>query len=389
MTEDLATQSLGIIPTPTTLQERRQQYDDWLLTGRRVNRPMGLMTRTDEKLSPVALAEKRAKAGGEAAASLINPLPPGAVVRTDEGNTEANPSDDVRLSFGKALLAKAEGADGATAAIIANAANAILGPIVRTDAAQADDDADVDAPVNGKPGVSQPPVPPRPGSSPLNRRPSDVAKADTDEKERKATDDDEGKEPTLRQVMDAINGVTKRMDALEKGKDDDDETAVTAGPEAGLPVTLAADAARAHKESFQVQQKHDRLNKVICTPSTQDLFTAFQARADKVYSIHGMQAEAPVYKEELSAYRRRLLQPLKHMSAHFKHADLRVLAVDGAGFKVAEDSIYSAAEQEGRNPKSIPPGILREQSETRHGHTYTKFFGRPSTWMGPMMGMPR
>jgi hypothetical protein len=228
-------------------------------------------------------------------------------------------------------------------------------------------------------------VPPRPGSSPLNRHPSDVAKADTDEKERKATDDDEGKEPTLRQVMDAINGVTKRMDALEKGKDDHDDNAEVS-PASGVPATLAADAARAHKESFQVQQKHDRLSKVICTPSTQDLFTAFQARADKVYSIHGMQAEAPVYKEELSAYRRRLLQPLKHMSAHFKHADLRVLAVDGAGFKVAEDSIYSAAEQEGRNPKSIPPGILREQVETKHGHTYTKFFGRPSTWMAPMMG---
>ena len=73
------------------------------------------------------------------------------------------------------------------------------------------------------------------------------------------------------------------------------------------------------------------------------------------------------------------------MSEHFKHSDLRVLAVDPAGFRTAEDSIYAAAGAEGRNPKSVPPGVLREHSETRHGHTYTKFFGRPITWMAPMM----
>ena len=56
MTDELATQSLGI--TPATLQERRQQYDDWLLTGRRANRVMGGQNCTDEKLSPVALAER-------------------------------------------------------------------------------------------------------------------------------------------------------------------------------------------------------------------------------------------------------------------------------------------------------------------------------------------
>ena len=100
-----------------------------------------------------------------ASSSLINPLPPGAIVRTDEGGDDVNPSDDVRLGFGKALLSKAEGADAATAGIIANAANAILGPIVRID-----DGKEVDPPPNGERGGSQPMPPPKPGTSPLNRR---------------------------------------------------------------------------------------------------------------------------------------------------------------------------------------------------------------------------
>ncbi len=72
------------------------------------------------------------------AVGTFTSIPPGAVVRTDEGDDIVNPSDDVRLDFAKALLPKIEGSDPATAERLANAANAMLGPMVR-----ADDDADV------------------------------------------------------------------------------------------------------------------------------------------------------------------------------------------------------------------------------------------------------
>jgi hypothetical protein len=58
-----------------------------------------------------------------------------------------------------------------------------------------------------------------------------------------------------------------------------------------------------------------------------------------------MKADKPLHGELLNAYRRRLLTPFKHMSPAFKNADLRVLAVDPAGFNAAEATIYTDAEK--------------------------------------------
>jgi hypothetical protein len=80
-----------------------------------------------------------------------------------------------------------------------------------------------------------------------------------------------------------------------------------------------------------------------------------------------------------------LLYPLQTYSPAFKHADLRVVAVDPAGFKAAEDSILVAADAEGRNPTQIPLGFLREIKETRGGHEFTRFYGKPIAWMAPFM----
>lgn len=63
----------------------------------------------------------------------------------------------------------------------------------------------------------------------------------------------------------------------------------------------------------------------------------------------------------------------------FKHADLRIVPVDPASFKRAEDSILVAAEAEGQNPTQTPLGFLR----------YTKFYGRPKAWMPDYIGSTR
>jgi hypothetical protein len=272
-----------------------------------------------------------------------------------------------------------------------------LSPIVRT--VRADDakgkDEDVDSPINGKGGGDQPKPPPKTGSSPLNRRdPAEAGRHSADgddgheEKERKMADDEV---PSwAKQLTDAVAGVAKRLDAIEKGRgdsgnEDNPPDGPPLGPEDGIPRALAADAERVHKESFGWRKKHDLLNKITCRSDTQDLFTKFQSRADQIYGYHGMSAERPVHGEELSAYRRRLLNPFKHLSAAFKHSDLRVLAVDPQAFQTAEDTIYAAAEQEGRNPQTVPLGILREHTETKHGHLHTKFYGRPKSWMTQFM----
>jgi hypothetical protein len=155
------------------------------------------------------------------------------------------------------------------------------------------------------------------------------------------------------------------LGAARKSDDDDDDnnSEITRGPplgpEDGTPKQLAADSEKNHKESFAWRKNRDRFGNLVCRPDTQDVSTKYQAKADRVYGFHGMSADKPLHGESLISYRRRLLNPFKHMSPAFKISDLRVLAVDAAGFEAAEATIYADAESEGRNPTNVPIGILR------------------------------
>jgi hypothetical protein len=272
MSDDLATESLS--HNTVSLWERRQQYEQWLASGRHLPKPLGhaytgpCHTRTDEGPSTPILADKRAQAEAAAACGLINPLPPGAVVRTDEGDETANPSDDLRLNFAKALLPKIEGSDPETAERLTKAANAMLGPMV----ARADDakkaDEDVDSPINGETGGKQPKPPPKPGSSPLNRRADDE-----EEKPRKAPDDDDNEGDKLSEVRSLLKNLHTRLEKIEgtKKADDDDDSgsednpvnSATLGPEEGAPRDLVADDAKHRSDSLKRRTRVERIDEQI------------------------------------------------------------------------------------------------------------------------------
>lgn len=181
---DLASQSLGYTPAnKLSLSERRANYEEWKLAARRADRPMGVQTRTDEKPSPTELAAKRAQAHVEATSTLLNPLPPGAVCRTDEGDENAELSDDLRLKLAGALAKKIDGATPEQAATIAKAGNDLLAPMkARADNVKKDEDLKNTVINQGK--VKK-------GSSPG----AATAKADDEdeEKPRKVTEDDDDK----------------------------------------------------------------------------------------------------------------------------------------------------------------------------------------------------
>jgi hypothetical protein len=88
-----------------------------------------------------------------------------------------------------------------------------------------------------------------------------------------------------------------------------------------------------------------------------------------------------MYGELRDNYRRRLLTPLQRFSPTFKDADLRVAQVDPVAFDAIEKDIYKCAADAFKNPETVPLGHLREHVETRGGHIYTKFYGRPVSWM--------
>jgi hypothetical protein len=274
MSDDLATQSLGI--SKLSLWERRQQYEQWLASGRHLPRPLGhaytgpCHTRTDEGPSDPILANRRAAAERDAASTLLNPLPPGAVVRLDESSAKAEMSDDLVLGFGKIMLEKVKDADPATAAIMANAMRGMMAPMIaRADAVKKDEDLKNTV-------IGQGPV--KRGSSPG----ASTAKDDDEEKERHAPDDDDDDDKGKRkddddvkdpftQVLDAIAGLNKRMDSFEKrgkGSDDDDDDGLgetpggrgaPGGPGEGEPRDLAADDAKSRSASLKRRMRIERI----------------------------------------------------------------------------------------------------------------------------------
>jgi hypothetical protein len=88
-----------------------------------------------------------------------------------------------------------------------------------------------------------------------------------------------------------------------------------------------------------------------------------------------------MHGEQLNDYRRRLLKPYQHYSQPFAKTELKVAAVDSNTFDHIEEEIWKAAFDAVRDPSTVPLGILREEVTTKNGHTYTKFHGRPMSWM--------
>ena len=78
------------------------------------------------------MTDLRAKAEADSAGKLLNELPPGAIVRTDDGtgDSKVELTDDLRLNIAQALLPKIEGATADQAERIANLTSTILGPAI-------------------------------------------------------------------------------------------------------------------------------------------------------------------------------------------------------------------------------------------------------------------
>lgn len=370
------TPEISVEPTtPYSLLDKRQEYADWLASGRQTDRPSPLVTRHDVVETGRGLSPPNV--------GTINELPPGSIVRTDEGDGDVTEgSEDVRLRLAGALADKAKDASPEQAVLIANAGHALLAPLkVRTDDTVKADGTNVKNQVLGDDDDDD-----------------DKGKKDDDD-----DDDDDEKELTLADVMKAIDGFSKRLDKLEGGKKKGRDGSLELNEPKGKD-RKAADSDQDRLLAARVRIMRDSnairvdslfredatsayhegmngINQLPHVPETQDFFAAAQARADAVYSKLGKSAPRPMDGEKFGNYRRRLLVPLQGFCNVFKHTDLKVVAVDNASLEPVERSIYTAAADEAINPKSVPIGTLREIVESRGGHTYAKFYGNPKSWM--------
>jgi hypothetical protein len=180
-------------------------------------------------------------------------------------------------------------------------------------------------------------------------------------------------------VSDRLDSIGKRCDALEKRGD------VLAAQHED-PEPLAADDARQRDDAYRTRTAAERADNAVCDWRNEDKFADFQARCDAVASLFGQKAARPMQGESLGNFKRRSVRPWQSLSPTYASADLNVLQVaDGIAFNAAIDDVLKCARAEGQRPTRVPLGYLAERVETKGGHTITRFYDRPQSWMDQFM----
>ncbi len=204
---------------------------------------------------------------------------------------------------------------------------------------------------------------------------ADAKKRADDDKARKDSED------LMRKVADSVEGLAKRLDALENKP----ATPLPTGDD-DAKKKADAEAKEKEEEEKKVADKKkaddDAKAKADAEEKERPKFADCQARADSVFSALGERAPANMQGESLTAYRQRLASRLKAHSSAFKDVDINSIT-DAATLSVLEERIYTDAMSAARNPV-VAGGQLREvESTTKAGHRVTKFFGDSGVWIEP------
>nr|WP_294552081.1 hypothetical protein [uncultured Rhodopila sp.] len=168
-----------------------------------------------------------------------------------------------------------------------------------------------------------------------------------------------GDAPPWQAVLDALTGITKRLDALEK------------------PAAAAAEQAEADP-TRPTGNEYSRANDREATENNER--ASLQARFDAIFNHHSDQAPPPMAGEKAADYRVRLLRLLQRHSADFRNVNLEALRADALG--AVESRIIADTIAASKTP-AVAPGLLREvrRRDPMTGQQIIEFFGDPSAWM--------
>lgn len=205
------------------------------------------------------------------------------------------------------------------------------------------------------------------------------------------------------------DALMKRMDAMEKSKEDEakkadeeeakadeeenkeekaDESKLEEGGKKEEEREMEyADAARKNEE---MRAQIDELNRRIeamtkpLSNDDRDALSAAQKRADGVFRMFGDSASAPLAGETPVAYRKRLAAKLQKHSKAFKDAQLSGL--EGAAFDAVEGIIYADAMTAARSPVAENSGrLIPITSMDSAGRTITRYEGDIGATFQPFM----
>ena len=138
----------------------------------------------------------------------------------------------------------------------------------------------------------------------------------------------------------------------------------------------------------ELSREHDRLrtrlNSVQGRPPTaaelMDM-TAYQARADAVYSELGMRAPRWLSNESADGYRRRLLSDLAQFS---RWRDAKISVLPASALAPIEQQVWADAQAVAANPTQGDlrnPEQLRRVEVVRDGVKTVEYRGDPGSWM--------
>jgi hypothetical protein len=163
------------------------------------------------------------------------------------------------------------------------------------------------------------------------RADADKPKADAELKDKVIVDKDEAKgdgdkpkEATIGDVLNAVKSLSDRVDAIEKGRGDNNE-------EKGEPEDLAADdadddeEAKARRGALRKRTALERADASELSFKSEHLFYDWQARVDGVAGHYGAghHAPKPMISETLRNYKIRCLRPWQNLSKAYADVDLK------------------------------------------------------------------
>lgn len=202
----------------------------------------------------------------------------------------------------------------------------------------------------------------------------------------------------LTKIMDGLEGLTKRIDAMEaekseaKAKADAEakEAEDKAKADAEADEKAKADAAAAAKVDSEVASKirdlESRIPAALNDADAEALAEA-QTKADAVFSAFGQSAPRPLAGETADGYRRRYLGKLKSHSAVWANVDLA--KADSAILDIAEPVIHADSFKAANAPATIGEGRLVPRSRrSPSGHMITEFVGDSAKYLSSFAAKP-
>lgn len=226
------------------------------------------------------------------------------------------------------------------------------------------------------------------GGNPAGITLTDLEGVNMSDAENKESVKDDSAPAWAGKMMDKMDAMTKRMDAMESKSDKSEYSKADASGD--IDHTLKGDPVSKHDNALtehpspELKTAADEFeeDKEKMDDDEMEGMADAQCKADSVFQAHGLRAPRAMDGEKLDAYRKRLVKKVQAFSAKLKGIDFSTLKADSDAFGILEGQVYADALAMARSPIGVPAGSLRAiNKQDQAGRTITEYVGTCNSWM--------